>query len=78
MHEKFAFKLNPKILRNAIEKGIFFEINYSESIVNSNKRSTIFSNAMTLIKATKGKNLILSSGSSKSLFHRSPQDVVAL
>lgn len=31
-----------------------------------------------MIRATKGKNLIVSSGSSKGIFHRGPQDVVVM
>lgn len=36
------------------------------------------SNAMILIKATKGKNIIFSSDTSNWLHHRSPYDLVAL
>jgi hypothetical protein len=35
-------------------------------------------NVFELIKATKGKNILLSSGCHKSIYHRSPYDLIMM
>jgi RNase P/RNase MRP subunit p30 len=46
--------------------------------LDQNRRRMFISNAMILVKATKGRNIILSSDTSTWLYHRSPYDLVAL
>ena len=41
-------------------------------------RRLVFSNAIQLIRATKGKNIIISSGTDEAFYHRSPYDVINL
>jgi RNase P/RNase MRP subunit p30 len=38
----------------------------------------IFSNAIQIVRATKGKNIILSSGAEEAFYHRSPYDAINL
>ena len=41
-------------------------------------RRLIFSNAIQIVRATKGKNIIISSGTDDAFYHRSPYDVINL
>jgi ribonuclease P/MRP protein subunit RPP1 len=55
----FYLKLPP--VGVAIERGIFFEICYSPSLRDMSSRRFLVSNALQLVRATKGKNIIISS-----------------
>jgi ribonuclease P/MRP protein subunit RPP1 len=61
-----------------VKRNVFFELNYSEALHDQNKRRSFISNAMIIIKMTKGKNIILSSDCDHWLNHRSPYDLIAL
>lgn len=65
-------------MHNLLQKNIMFELNYSDALSDPNKRRIFISNAMIIIKATKGKNIILSSDCDHWLYHRSPYDLVTL
>lgn len=78
LEEKLNFNLKKNLIRAAINRGIFFEINYSEFIKDANKRSVFISNVLSIIDVTKGKNLILSSGTDNFLYHRSPYDLITM
>jgi len=41
-------------------------------------RRMVFSNAIQLIQATKGKNIIFTSGTEDAFYHRSPYDAINL
>jgi ribonuclease P/MRP protein subunit RPP1 len=83
------FKLKRGPVTEAIKKGIMFEICYSAAIEGNRKndfselldstlRRMVFSNAIQIIKATKGKNLIFSSGCKDPFYHRGPYDIICL
>lgn len=76
--EKINFVLKKTQILSAIERNVFFEIRYSEFIRDTTKRSTFISNVMLLLDVTKGKNVILSSGSESFYYHRSPYDVMTM
>jgi len=90
LSEKLPFHLKRGPVTEAIKKGIMFEISYSQSIegpflnnlnligIDMTFRRMIFSNAIQLIRATKGKNIIFSSGTDEAFYHRSPYDVINL
>jgi ribonuclease P/MRP protein subunit RPP1 len=61
----------------AIRKGKFFELQYS-GMFDANKKRVCLTNCINLIKATKGKNLLVSSGLSSHIYHRSPVDICSL
>ena len=65
-------------VQEAIKKGIMFEINYSPGIEDMTQRRIAFANAIQIVKATKWKNLIISSGSKDPFYHRNPYDIIAL
>ncbi|KAI8340743.1 RNase P subunit p30-domain-containing protein [Chlamydoabsidia padenii] len=59
----------------AINRGIFFEICYTEAIQDPQRRSVFFSNVNKLIQHTRGHNLILSSGALRALEIKRPSDI---
>ncbi|KAF3919821.1 hypothetical protein ABW20_dc0109778 [Dactylellina cionopaga] len=72
----FHFKF--KVLGQAISRGIRFEITYSASINDSTARRNLLSNAAALIRATKGKGIVISSEARKAPSCRAPFDVINL
>ncbi|BFZ01329.1 hypothetical protein BsWGS_04368 [Bradybaena similaris] len=78
LSENLGFSLKRPMINMAAKRGIHFEIAYSPALQdNTVKRNTI-SNAMSLIRAGGGKNIILSSGSQQPIDLRSPYDVINL
>ena len=77
MGEKIPFMLKRNPVYEAIRRGKYFEINLS-SLYDSNKKRVCLTNCINLIKATKGKNLIVSSDTSNFLYHRSGYDICSL
>ena len=57
-----------------------FEINYGQGMLENyaSERKTLLQNAMSIIKLTKGKGIIMSSESNNRLFMRSPIDVCSI
>ncbi|KAK6533110.1 hypothetical protein TWF281_007265 [Arthrobotrys megalospora] len=67
-----------KVLGQAISRGIRFEITYSASVNESNARRNLLSNATALVRATKGKGIVISSEARKAMLCRAPFDVINL
>jgi RNase P/RNase MRP subunit p30 len=59
----------------AISRGMFFEISYTSTIRDPQKRTLFFSNVNKLIQHTRGHNLILSSGALRALEIKRPSDI---
>lgn len=76
--EKINFILKKNLIRASIDRGIFFEICYEEFIRDTFKRPNFISNVLSILEVTKGKNLIISSGSDNYIYHRSPNDLITL
>jgi ribonuclease P/MRP protein subunit RPP1 len=68
-------KRNP--VYEAIRKGKFFEISYG-ALYDANKKRVCLTNCINIIKATKGKNLILTSNVNSHIYHRAPSDICSL
>lgn len=71
----FMLKRNP--VYEAIRKGKFFEIIY-EPLFDETKRTVAMTNIINIVKATGGKNLIVSSQASSNSTHRTPCDVASM
>ena len=71
----FMLKRNP--VYEAIRKGKYFEICY-QPMFDDDKRVVCMTNIVNIIKATNGKNLIISSHCSDHSTHRTPFDIAAL
>ncbi len=77
--QRLPFILKFKTVSGALQRGIRFEICYSPGITDGTdaRRNTI-SGATSLIRATRGKGIILSSGAKTALGLRAPYDVMNL
>ena len=79
--QHFPFHFRPKPCMAAVNRGVRFEICYSQ-VLNPNAdaraRANFISNATSLIRATGGRGIILSSEASTALLLRGPADVVNL
>ncbi|KZF26104.1 PHP domain-like protein [Xylona heveae TC161] len=74
----FHFKF--KTLSSALQRGIKFELCYSPGIlaVDNNARRNLISNAIQIIRATRARGLVISSGATRSVGCRGPWDVINL
>ena len=78
---RFPFYFKHKTMANALQRGISFEICYGPGILNSVggvSRRNLISNATQLIRATRGRGIIISSEAKRALACRAPADVVNL
>ncbi|KDP44161.1 hypothetical protein JCGZ_05628 [Jatropha curcas] len=66
------------MVKAAMERGVYFEITYSDLIVSVEIRSQMISNAKLLVDWTRGRNLILSSAAPSVYEIRGPYDVMNL
>ena len=77
--QRLPFILKFKTVSSALQRGIRFEICYSPAVVgDSNARRNVISGATSLIRATRGKSIILSSEAKTALGLRAPYDVMNL
>ncbi|KAL9120283.1 MAG: hypothetical protein Q9187_003162 [Circinaria calcarea] len=78
---RFPFHFKQKTLSIAIQRGIKFEICYGSGVLVSDggmARRNLISNATQLIRATRGRGIVISSEAKKALACRGPEDVVNL
>ncbi|CAO3587577.1 unnamed protein product [Absidia cylindrospora] len=61
--------------QQAINRGIFFEICYSQAIRDPQRRALFYSNVTKLVQQTRGHNLILSSGALRAIEIKRPSDI---
>ena len=78
--KRLNFFLQKSCVKLALQRGAVFEINYGQGMLENyaSERKTFLQNAMSIIKLTKGKGIILSSESNNRLFMRSPIDVCSI
>ncbi|KAG0368339.1 RNase P subunit p30-domain-containing protein [Gamsiella multidivaricata] len=76
MSARLPFYLKHSTVGLAVERGIYFELCYSAAIRDTNARRNLISNAQSLIRVTRGKNIILSSQAMKAMELRGPYDIV--
>jgi len=72
---RLPFYLKHPQVGQAIERGIHFEIVYSPAIRNTMQRKYVISNALEIVRTSKGRNLILSSEAESAIDLRGPYDV---
>ncbi|XP_072014312.1 ribonuclease P protein subunit p30-like [Amphiura filiformis] len=78
MAEKVPFYFKTHPVKCALERGVYFEIPYAPAIRDSTIRRHVISNALNLVRACRGRNIIISSFANKPLELRGPHDVVNL
>lgn len=78
--ERLEYHFKMKMLSQAVERGIKIEICYAPGVLatDSNARRNVISNATQLIRATRGRGLIVSSGAQQAVACRGPADIINL
>ncbi|CAM6093465.1 unnamed protein product [Calypogeia fissa] len=74
LSQKLPFRLKMPIVKAAVERGVYFEICYGRTIFDPKARRELFANAQMLLAATRGRNIIVSSGARRALELRGPND----
>ncbi|KAL2063370.1 hypothetical protein VTL71DRAFT_5175 [Oculimacula yallundae] len=76
---RYPFHWKPKPLMTAINRGIRIEICYGQAVgEESNARRNFISNVLAIVRATKGRGLVISSEAKSVLGVRAPADVLNL
>jgi ribonuclease P/MRP protein subunit RPP1 len=76
---RYLFPFKQKTLMLAVEKGVKIELCYSPGLVgDEHVRRLMIQNASALIKATRGRGIIISSEAAGALGCRAPHDLVNL
>ena len=85
LSQRFPFHFKHKTLLPAVSRGVKFEICYSagtggniSGVEAGIARRNLISNATSLIRATRGRGLVISSEASRALACRGPADVINL
>ncbi|CAK4075477.1 unnamed protein product [Aphanomyces euteiches] len=78
MSSRLPFQLRKPLIDAAIKRNIYFEIKYMHALGDSSSRRYFFSNASNLIRITKGRNLLFSSGAVREMLLRSPYDIMTV
>ena len=75
-----SYFINKTLVKQALQRGITFEINYGSGCFEGSQgnRKTFMMNAMSLIKASKGKGIVMACESDKKIYQRSPVDIVQM
>ncbi|KAF2300453.1 hypothetical protein GH714_013483 [Hevea brasiliensis] len=76
--EKLPFRLKLPMVKAAMERGVHFEITYSDLILDVQVRRQMISNAKLLVDWTRGRNLIFSSAAPSVNELRGPYDAANL
>lgn len=76
--QKLNFRLKWPIAKQAIANGIYFEISLRDLIKEKAQRRQFISNARKIVDGTRGKNIVLSTGSYEPMQLRGPHDIMNL
>ncbi|CCJ30345.1 unnamed protein product [Pneumocystis jirovecii] len=78
MSQRLPFYIKHSTVGIAITRGIRLEICYASGISDTNCRKHLICNASALVRATRGKGIIISSEASNLIYCRSGYDVINL
>lgn len=74
--QRYPFHFRPKPLMTAVKRGIRFELCYSQALQGgSTERRNVIMNVQSIVRATVGRGLIISSEARSALGIRAPADV---
>jgi ribonuclease P/MRP protein subunit RPP1 len=76
--KRMNYRIKTAVARQAVDSGIMFEICFKDALRDPQARKTAFSNARRIIEATKGKNVVISSGAKEAILLRGPYDLINL
>lgn len=72
---KLEFPLKDGLVRNAIERGVFFDVEMRDALYESKERVCWMKNVFSLLRITNGRNIVFSSGARCSTEIKRPQDI---
>lgn len=75
---RLPFYLKHSTLGSATSRGVYLEICYSASLVDTTARRQLLSNAANLVRATRGRGIIVTSEASTVFGLRGPYDIMNL
>ena len=75
---RLPYYLKFSTIGSAYTRGVYLEICYAASIRDTGARRNLFSNAANLVRATRGRGLIISSEAAEALSLRGPHDLINL
>lgn len=75
---RMQFHMKHSTLGSATSRGVFLEICYSTGLGDTNSRRNLLSNAASIVRATRGRGIIVSSEASSALGLRGPYDLINL
>mmetsp|Transcript_43007 Transcript_43007/g.80005 ORF Transcript_43007/g.80005 Transcript_43007/m.80005 type:complete len:277 (+) Transcript_43007:108-938(+) len=75
LDEKLHFPLRRQHVMAFMKRGGLFEVEFAPALRDPTRRRNLFVNMEQLLKPTRGKNVILSSGASDRMEMRSPHDL---
>ncbi|KAJ4186113.1 Hypothetical protein NCS54_00033000 [Fusarium falciforme] len=77
--QHFQFHFRPKPCMAAVTRGVRFEVCYSQALAaDARGRANFISNVTSLVRATRGRGIMISSEAKDALSLRAPADVVNL
>eukprot|EP00897_Mesotaenium_endlicherianum_P005568 jgi/Mesen1/5039/ME000025S04445 len=78
LFQRLPYRLRPHMIKQASQRGVFFEVSYSPALSDPATRRQLFSNARTLLAMTRGRNVIVTSRARQPSELRAPHDVANL
>ena len=72
---RLPYTLPPPKLAMACERGAVFELQYCGALSDAAMRRAFFANGAAVVRAARGRGIVLSSGASAALHVRGPYDV---
>jgi ribonuclease P/MRP protein subunit RPP1 len=78
MTRRVEYKFRIPQVSQAIQRGIFFEINIGQALRDFTARQHLFNHSAQIITTARGKNIIMSSGARKPFEMRGPYDIMNL
>ncbi|KAG2446643.1 hypothetical protein HYH02_008215 [Chlamydomonas schloesseri] len=76
LSSRMNLKLRPPAVKAALRRGIHFEICYAPGLREVTARRNLFCNAQSLVRATRGRNILLGSSARTGWEVRSPVELV--
>eukprot|EP00850_Spirogloea_muscicola_P022744 SM000309S11879 [mRNA] locus=s309:32236:35209:- [translate_table: standard] len=75
LSQRLPFRWRPPMIQAALKRGVHFEISYAAALRDLQARRQLFANAQALVTATRGNNLVITSGAQQAFEMRGPYDV---
>jgi ribonuclease P/MRP protein subunit RPP1 len=78
LSQRLPYYLKHATLGSATSRGVFIEISYAPSLTDLSSRRQLLSNANAIVRASRGRGLLITSSATQAMGLRSPYDVINL